>query len=81
MGRIKESLDNGTLMSNIGAAGEKDRKELEDWAERTGMNLERGIQFMVWIHWRFPVRHWNQIRVMLPFFTSVFFMLLWWRRP
>ena len=42
MGRIKESLDNGTLMSNIGAAGEKDRKEMEDWAERTGMNLDDG---------------------------------------
>ena len=42
MGRIKESLKDGSLMSNIAPAGEKGRMELEDWQEYSGINMEEG---------------------------------------
>ena len=42
MGRIKKSLDDGSLMSNIALAGEKGRLELEQWQEYSGINMEEG---------------------------------------
>ena len=42
MGRIKKSLDDGSLMSNIAPAGEKGRVELEQWQVYSGINMEDG---------------------------------------
>ena len=42
MGRIKKSLDDGSLMSNIAPAGEKGRLELEQWQKYSGINMEDG---------------------------------------
>jgi len=40
MGRIKQSLEDGSLMSNIAPAGEKGRIELEDWQKYSGINMD-----------------------------------------
>ena len=40
MGRIKKSLEDGSLMSNIAPAGQKGRIELEDWQEYSGINMD-----------------------------------------
>ena len=40
MGRIKESLKDGSLMSNIAPAGEKGRIELEDWQKYSGIDMD-----------------------------------------
>ena len=40
MGRIKKSLEDGSLMSNIAPAGEKGRIELEDWQEYSGIDMD-----------------------------------------
>ena len=42
MGRIKKSLDDGSLMSNIAPAGEAGRLELEQWQKYSGINMEDG---------------------------------------
>ena len=42
MGRIKKSLDDGSLMSNIAPAGESGRLELEQWQKYSGINMEDG---------------------------------------
>ena len=48
MGRIKESLDKGTLMSNVGAAGENERTELDEWAIESGINMDEDNTIFGW---------------------------------
>ena len=40
MGRLKEALVDGRLLSNIAPASESDRRELEAWEKRSGMNTD-----------------------------------------
>ena len=40
MGRLKEALVDGRLLSNIAPASEADRIELEAWEKRSGVNLD-----------------------------------------
>ena len=48
MGRIKESLDNGTLMSNVGAAGDNERAEIDEWAKESGINMDKDNTIFGW---------------------------------
>ena len=40
MGRLKKAIDEGSLISNIAPASEADKKELSDWEEATGIDLD-----------------------------------------
>ena len=40
MGRLKKALEDGSLLSNIAPASEADRRELEDWEQETGIDLD-----------------------------------------
>ena len=40
MGRLKDALEDGRLLSNIAPASEADRRELDAWGKRSGVNLD-----------------------------------------
>ena len=40
MGRLKKAIADGSLISNIAPASDADKKELSDWEEATGIDLD-----------------------------------------
>ena len=48
MGRLKEALVDGRLLSNIAPASEADRIELEAWEKRSGVNLDDNDTIFGW---------------------------------
>ena len=40
MGRLKKVIADGSLISNIAPASDADKKELSDWEESTGIDLD-----------------------------------------
>ena len=48
MGRLKEALEDGRLLSNGAPASESDRIELEAWEKRSGVNLDDNNTIFGW---------------------------------
>ena len=48
MGRLKEALEDGRLLSNGAPAAEADRIELEAWEKRSGVNLDANNTIFGW---------------------------------
>ena len=54
MGRLREALVDGRLMSNIAPASEEDRAELEAWEKRSGVNLDDNDTIFGWAPTQIP---------------------------
>ena len=54
MGRLREALVDGRLLSNIAPASEEDRAELEAWEKRSGVNLDDNDTIFGWAPTQIP---------------------------
>ena len=74
MGRLREALVDGRLMSNIVPASAKDRVELEAWEKRSGVNLDYNDTIFGWPPTQIPHSFRIKSRKHDSYLVNTFFM-------